>query len=104
MPERACTVLSDEDGETGFMLDEGAPTTAEERLRAFVATAEREWGLTYDPAKLGQSDEPRPYVLDDDADFARPARDGEEPNAGCWWVFTDLYEAELPAPSKGTRS
>lgn len=89
-------IASDEDVETGYMLvNDHTPETPDERLAMFVLLAAREWDVVYDPRKIGTlRAEPLPVVDDADNESWRPPEAGEEPTHR-WYVFTDLYEAEV---------
>lgn len=91
MPEP--TICTDEDQTIGFMLDDGsAPSTPAERVALFCELAQREWGLTVDPAELSPDNgESIPYTWDGDETLSR-AKDGDEIDSR-WFVFTDLDEA-----------
>jgi hypothetical protein len=99
VPEAAqsrITITADEDMEAGYMLaDEAAPKDPFERLAVLCFLSATEWGTIFDPREIRQV-ELRGFV-DDGADFARPAKEGEEPTAGLWYVFMDLDVAQVDA-------
>lgn len=86
------TVSTDEDGTTGYLLDEpGLPTDRDALLGLFVVLAAREWDDVYNPNALTLSARSMRFRFDARREEMRPA--GKRKADSRWWVITGLEDA-----------
>jgi hypothetical protein len=111
--EQRLTILSDEDGETAYILiDDHAPTTPADALAAVQRHAPRDWGVRFTPDEA----EPWPSVGevrrqwckwpdgDENADALVECATDDPDRDSEWWVVPSLPPQELdlrPVSSDG---